>query len=85
MVTYLVFLGRAWKEFSASDWFVRGSLLGILGGAIGFVLASSIHYTLGDGEVMMLFWLLMGVAMAVVRLNQDQQIDRSESQPEYRL
>lgn len=74
MVAYVVFLGRAWKKSAGGDWFVRGAFLGILGGAIGFVVASSIHYTLGDGEVMMLFWLLMGVAMAVVRLNQNQSV-----------
>lgn len=49
----------------AQDWFSRGLALGLLGSAAGFVLASLVHYTLGDGEVMGTLWLLMGCAVAL--------------------
>lgn len=47
------------------DWFSRGLALGLLGSAAGFVIASTVHYTLGDGEVMGALWLLMGCAVAL--------------------
>jgi O-antigen ligase len=47
------------------NWFSRGMTLGLLGSAAGFVIASSVHYTLGDGEVMGALWLLMGCAVAL--------------------
>src|SRR6185437_6648066 len=47
------------------DWFSRGLALGLLGSAGGFVIASTVHYTLGDGEVMGALWLLMGCAVAL--------------------
>ncbi len=47
------------------DWFSRGLALGLLGSAAGFVIASTVHYTLGDGEVMGALWFLMGCAVAL--------------------
>jgi hypothetical protein len=47
------------------DWFSRGLALGLFGSAAGFVIASTVHYTLGDGEVMGALWLLMGCAVAL--------------------
>ena len=47
------------------DWFSRGLALGLLGSAAGFVIASLVHYTLGDGEVMGTLWFLMGCAVAL--------------------
>lgn len=47
------------------DWFSRGLALGLSGSAAGFVIASTVHYTLGDGEVMGTLWLLMGCALAL--------------------
>lgn len=44
-----------------------GILLGCFGGLIGFVTSSLVHYNLGDAEVVMVFYLLMGIA---VRLTQ---------------
>ncbi len=75
MTEYVVFLWRSWKRSMAWDWVSRGVLLGTLGGTIGFVLASFVHYTLGDGEVMMIVWMLMGLTIAVVRVNEQQRID----------
>ena len=47
------------------DWFSRGLALGLFGSAAGFVIASTVHYTLGDGEVMGALWLLMGCAVTL--------------------
>ncbi|HKW26537.1 MAG TPA: O-antigen ligase family protein, partial [Terriglobales bacterium] len=47
------------------DWLSRGLALGLLGSAAGFVIASTVHYTLGDGEVMGALWLLMGCAVVL--------------------
>jgi hypothetical protein len=68
MAAYLMFLARSWKRALHWEWFPRGALLGILGGTIGFVLTAFIHYNLGDGEVMILVWLFMGLAMALARM-----------------
>jgi O-antigen ligase len=38
----------------------RGIILGCFGGAVGFFMSSLVHYNLGDGEVAMVFYLLMG-------------------------
>jgi uncharacterized membrane protein YeaQ/YmgE (transglycosylase-associated protein family) len=49
------------------DWFSRGLTYGIFGSTIAFLLGSIVHYTLGDGEVMALMWLLMGAAVVLAR------------------
>jgi O-antigen ligase len=41
----------------------RGIFLGCLGGMIGFVVSGLVHYNLGDQEVAMVFFLLMGIGM----------------------
>jgi hypothetical protein len=56
------------------DWFSRGLALGLFGSAAGFVLASVVHYTLGDGEVMGTLWFLMGCAVVLHRQFTKQQI-----------
>jgi len=38
-------------------------LLGCLGGMVGFFASGLVHYNLGDQEVAMMFFLLMGIAM----------------------
>jgi len=40
-----------------------GILLGCLGGMVGFFASGLVHYNLGDQEVAMMFFLLMGIAM----------------------
>ena len=41
----------------------KGILLGCLGGMIGFFVSGLVHYNLGDQEVAMVFFLLMGLGM----------------------
>ena len=81
MAAYLTLLGRSWKRTLGWEWFARGALLGIFGGAIGFVLTAFIHYNVGDGEVMILIWLFMGIAMALARMDlPEQRVDVSPGQ-----
>ncbi|MGA3212125.1 MAG: O-antigen ligase family protein [Terriglobales bacterium] len=68
IVVYLGLLLRLIKRIPQEDWFARGLVLGILGAAAGFVSSSFVHFNLGDSEVQMLFWFLMGLAIAMDRV-----------------
>lgn len=46
-----------------------GILLGCLGGTIGFFASGWVHYNLGDQEVAMIFYLLMGLGVRVTELS----------------
>lgn len=46
----------------------RGIWLGALGGLVGFFSSSLVHYNYGDGEVVMVFYLIMGLALKTGRL-----------------
>ncbi len=54
------------------DWQTLGILLGCLGGLGGFFVSSLINYSLGDGEVAMVFFLLMGLSISLVIQNSKQ-------------
>ncbi|MEZ5427319.1 MAG: O-antigen ligase family protein [Pyrinomonadaceae bacterium] len=45
--------------------FFSGLLLGCAGGAVGFFASGMVHYNLGDAEVAMVFYLLMGLGVFV--------------------
>ncbi len=49
------------------DWRSRGIVLGCLGGLVGFVASGMVHYNLGDQEVAMVFFILMGLTWRIVR------------------
>ena len=42
------------------NWREKGIILGSFGGLIGFTVSGLVHYNLGDGEVAMVFYILMG-------------------------
>ncbi len=48
-----------------SDTNSYGLLLGILGALTGFLASSVVNYNYGDAEAAMMFWWLMGLAMAI--------------------
>jgi O-antigen ligase len=48
-----------------SDWKTHGILLGCFGGLIGFFTSGLVHYNLGDAEVAMVFFLLMGISVSL--------------------
>ncbi|MEP7148094.1 MAG: O-antigen ligase family protein [Acidobacteriota bacterium] len=59
-----VYARTLWRGLRrAEDWRSRGILLGCLGGAIGFFTSGLVHYNLGDQEVAMMFFLLMGIGV----------------------
>jgi O-antigen ligase len=48
------------------DWRETGIVLGSLGGLIGFFTSGLVHFNLGDAEVVMVFFMLMGLSVALV-------------------
>ncbi|MGH9931502.1 MAG: O-antigen ligase family protein [Pyrinomonadaceae bacterium] len=52
-------LGRLWID--------RGILLGALGGLVGFFTSGLVHYNWGDSEVVMVLYMIMGLALAIHR------------------
>ena len=48
-----------------------GILLGCLGGTIGFFASGLVHYNLGDQEVAMMFFLLMGIGVKSIETFED--------------
>ncbi|HUR97157.1 MAG TPA: O-antigen ligase family protein [Pyrinomonadaceae bacterium] len=74
LLIWLIALGvyarSLWRSFAtAADWLTRGIFLGCLGGPIGFFSSGLVHYNLGDQEVAMMFFLLMGLGMSLSRLS----------------
>lgn len=61
--TYGSALWRKLKSEKLSDWRERGIILGAFGGMIGFFNSGLVHYNLGDGEIAMMFYLLMGLSV----------------------
>ena len=60
---------RSWKNdpnaTDESDWKSFGIPLGCIGGATGFFVGGMVHYNLGDAEVAMVFFMLMGIGLNV--------------------
>ena len=48
-------------------WVDRGLVLGALGGLAGFFVSGLVHYNWGDSEVVMIFYFLMGLTLALNR------------------
>ncbi len=64
---YLRMLWRLVRSAQVTDWIERGLALGALGGTCGFFTTGLVHYNLGDSEVVMVFYLIMGLALVVER------------------
>jgi len=66
MIAFWINVSRSAKVASdLSDTTSYGILVGILGALTGFLASSLVNYNYGDSEVAMMFWWLMGIAMAV--------------------
>ncbi len=63
----LMLLRQLLRPPPGGDWWARGLTLGILGATLGFLASGLLHYNFGDSEVVMLFWLLMGVTLWLER------------------
>ena len=64
---YARMLVRLARSPRLTDWVERGIALGALGGLCGFLLSGLVHYNLGDSEVAMVFYFIMGLALGVER------------------
>lgn len=54
------------KLIPKHDWLDRGIIIGCLGGTVGFFASGIVHYNLGDQEVAMVFFLLVGISVSIV-------------------
>lgn len=68
MVWLFIYLKLLWnglkrKEF---EWPERAMILGAFGGTLGFLASGVVHYNWGDSEVVMIFYFLMGLSLAVL-------------------
>lgn len=53
------------------SWLEKGILLGGLGGLVGFFTGGLVHYNLGDAEVAMVFFMLMGLSVGIGMMNEE--------------
>ncbi|HEX8161649.1 MAG TPA: O-antigen ligase family protein [Pyrinomonadaceae bacterium] len=75
LAAWLALLGLYWRMLwrlarrgGGGDWRERGLALGALGGAVGFFVSGLVHYNFGDSEVVMVFYFITGLALALERL-----------------
>jgi hypothetical protein len=66
-------LWRSQRQASKENWIERGIVLGALGGLVGFMFSGVVHYNWGDSEVVMIFYLLMGLSLVVCRITRIQE------------
>jgi len=62
------------------NWRERGIILGSFGGLIGFFTSGLVHFNLGDAEVAMVFFMLMGLSISLVI-----QVSRFEIQDKFAI
>jgi len=74
LIVWLILMGiyartlwRTLRRVSKENWIERGIVLGALGGLLGFMISGLVHYNWGDSEVVMIFYLIMGLSFLVVR------------------
>jgi O-antigen ligase len=74
LIAWLILLGvyartlwRLRRTVPKENWIERGIVLGALGGLLGFMLSGVVHYNWGDSEVVMIFYLIMGLSLVVER------------------
>jgi hypothetical protein len=81
-----IFIAEAWRltrklkaENRLEAW---GISIGVLGALVAFNVSSLVHFNFGDGEVVMMFWLLTGLLFAVRRIViQESDSKRAEQSP----
>jgi O-antigen ligase len=67
MALYARMLWRLQRRLSKENWIERGVVLGALGGLVGFLISGIVHYNWGDSEVVMIFYMIMGLSLFVNR------------------
>jgi hypothetical protein len=67
LFVYARTLWRTLRTRTNVPWMERGILLGALGGLAGFFVSGVVHYNWGDSEVVMVFYFIMGLSLAIHR------------------
>jgi hypothetical protein len=71
-----IFAAETWRLVKRlrhdGRWELWGVALGGLGGLVAFNISSLVHFNFGDGEVVMMFWLLTGMVFAVRQIVSEQ-------------
>ncbi len=80
MLAYFRQLARLLRQ-EGQDRFERGLALGMLAAAIAFYVGCLVQYTLGDGEVMPVVWLQMGISVVLYRLGKPDELCRQTADP----
>jgi len=68
LLLFVIYIRMLWRLIRQTTDFSRGLALGALGGAVGFFTSGVVHYNWGDSEVIMVFYLIMGLALVVQRI-----------------
>src|SRR5688572_6821986 len=68
LLLFVIYIRMLWRWIRQTEDFSRGLALGALGGTVGFFTSGLVHYNWGDSEVVTVFYLIMGFALAVERL-----------------
>jgi O-antigen ligase len=68
LFVYARMLWRMIRRGGFESWVERGIMLGALGGLVGFVTGGLVHYNFGDSEVVMVFYFVMGLALAALEV-----------------
>jgi len=67
-----IFVAETWrlikKGKAHAEWQLSGIALGGLGAVMAFNISSVVHFNFGDGEVVMVLWLITGLVFAVRRI-----------------
>jgi O-antigen ligase len=71
MFVYGRMLFRTARSPQLEGWIERGTALGALGGLIGFLASGIVHYNWGDSEVVMIFYIIMGITMVIKQKTED--------------
>ncbi|MBV9211474.1 MAG: O-antigen ligase family protein [Acidobacteria bacterium] len=75
---YARMLWRLARSPVAGGWIERGLAMGALGGLAGFLASGLVHYNFGDSEVVMIFYFIMGLCLALERRQREPQIHADE-------
>jgi len=67
MALYGRMLWRLRRQVGSDNWIEKGLVLGALGGLVGFLISGVVHYNWGDSEVVMTFYLIMGLSLVIER------------------
>ena len=78
-VWYVFFRKMIPRALTVPDPFARGVITGGIGALVGFHVAGLFEYNLGDIEVAMMMWLIVGFTMAAAqgRLGEESQYENS--------